>query len=204
MGAFSTGQDRGQSQGRSLSFSTCLSPTKPVSCHQTPELHEDDNGRAIDPMHSITQSYHPGFDPALHPSQDVPNRRGLSRDQERELAALIANGDQAARNRMVLANLGLIVTIACRFQGRGLLLDDLIGEGNLGLIRAAEKHDPRFGTRFSTFACPLIKQAIKHALMTTTATIGVPLPMEKSLIKWRKAERMLHQELKRKPDFEES
>lgn len=154
-------------------------------------------------MHSITESYHPGFDPALHPSLDIPNRRGLSRDEERELAALIANGDQAARNRMVLANLGLVVTIACRFQGRGLLLDDLIGEGNLGLIRAAEKYDPRFGTRFSTFACLLIKQAIRHALITTTATIGVPVQVEKLLIKWRRAERMLHHELKRQPEFEE-
>ena len=83
------------------------------------------------------------------------------------MAALIADGDQAARNRMVRANIGLVVTIAREFQGRGLALDDLIGEGNLGLIRAAEEFDPDFGTRFSTYASYWVKEAIRDALINT-------------------------------------
>src|SRR5690242_7160280 len=77
----------------------------------------------------------------------VHHRVGLSRDEEHELAARIANGDREARNRMVQANLRLVSKIALAFRGRGLPLDDLIGEGNLGLIRAAQEFDPRFGTR---------------------------------------------------------
>ena len=76
-----------------------------------------------------------------------------------------------------------------------MVLDDLIGEGNLGLIRAAEEYDPRFGTRFSTYASYWIKQAIRHALINTTATIRLPAHMVDLLTKWRRAERALTREL---------
>jgi RNA polymerase primary sigma factor len=159
--------------------------------------------RTIDPMYSTTESKLCGFDPALHPSEDIPSRRGLSRDEVREMAALIAVGDQAARNQMVRAYLGLVVTIAREFQGRGLVFDDLVGEGNLGLIRAAEDFDPDFGTLFSTYASYWVKQAIRDALVNRTATIRLPVHMVRLLTKWRRTERTLGRQWGRVPDFDE-
>ncbi len=113
----------------------------------------------------------------------------LSSDEERTLADAIRNGDEDARNRLVQCNLRLVVKVARDFVGRGLALEDLVGEGNLGLIRAAECYDSRFGTRFSTYASYWIKQAIRHALINTTATIRLPAHMIGLLTKWRRAER---------------
>jgi RNA polymerase primary sigma factor len=92
---------------------------------------------------------------------------------------------------MIQSNLRLVVKIARDYLGRGLVLDDLIGEGNIGLIRASEEYDPSFGTRFSTYASYWIKQAIRHALINTTATIRLPAHMVGLLTKWRRAERAL-------------
>ena len=127
----------------------------------------------------------------------------LTAAEERELAEAIALGDKNARKRMIEANLRLVVKIARDYIGRGIPLDDLIGEGNLGLIRAAEEFDPRFGTRFSTYASYWIKQAIRHALINTTATIRLPAHMVGLLTRWRRAERSLGRELGRAPSFEE-
>src|SRR5262245_47819249 len=110
----------------------------------------------------------------------------LTAAEECALAEAIARGDHEAKARMVQANLRLVVKIARDYVGRGLVLDDLIGEGNLGLIRAAEDFDPRFGTRFSTYASYWIKQAIRHALINTTATIRLPAHMVGLLTKWRR------------------
>jgi RNA polymerase primary sigma factor len=118
----------------------------------------------------------------------------LSAGEERELAEAIAKGDRDARARMIQANLRLVVKIARDYVGRGMVLDDLIGEGNLGLIRAAEEFDPRFGTRFSTYASYWIKQAIRHALINTSATIRLPAHMVNLLTKWRRSERALTRE----------
>jgi RNA polymerase primary sigma factor len=150
-----------------------------------------------------TENNYQRFDSALQTSEDVPRRGGLSLDQEREMAALVACGDQTARNRMVRANLGLVVTIARNFLGRGLVLDDLVGEGNLGLIRAAEDFDPDFGTRFSTYASFWVKQAIRDALNNRTATIRLPTHMVRLLTRWRMTERTLCSERNCVPDFEE-
>ena len=122
------------------------------------------------------------------------------------MAVLIAGGDRAARNRMVQAYLGLVVVIRLRGSapcGRGLALDDLVGEGNLGLIRAAERFDPDFGTRFSTYASYWIREAIQDALTNRTATIRLPAHMVKLLARWRRAERTLAREGDHTPDFEE-
>jgi RNA polymerase primary sigma factor len=119
----------------------------------------------------------------------------LTAVEERELAEAIAQGDRDARARMIQANLRLVVKIARDYLGRGMVLDDLIGEGNLGLIRASEEFDPRFGTRFSTYASYWIKQAIRHALINTSATIRLPAHMVNLLTKWRRAERALTREL---------
>lgn len=127
----------------------------------------------------------------------------LTADEEGALAAAIARGDEQARRRMIEANLRLVVKIARDYVGRGIALDDLIGEGNLGLIRAAEEFDPSFGTRFSTYASYWIKQAIRHALVNTTATIRLPAHMVGLLTRWRRAERALCRERRHAPSFEE-
>ena len=119
----------------------------------------------------------------------------LTADDERALAGAIAEGDKAARARMIKANLRLVVRIAREYLGRGLALDDLVGEGNLGLIRAAEDFDPRFGVRFSTYAAYWIKQSIRHALINTTAPIRLPAHMVVLLTKWNRAERALRRDL---------
>jgi RNA polymerase primary sigma factor len=134
---------------------------------------------------------------------DISRVSLLSATEEHELAEAIARGDRDARTRMIQANLRLVVKIAREYAGRGLVLDDLIGEGNLGLIRAAEDYDPRFGTRFSTYASYWIKQAIRHALINTTATIRLPAHMHGLLSKWRRAERVLRRERGTSPNFEE-
>ena len=127
----------------------------------------------------------------------------LSAVEECELAERIAAGDDEARSRMIRANLRLVVKISRDYVGRGMSLDDLIGEGNLGLIRAAEEFNPRFGTRFSTYASYWIKQGIRHALTNTTATIRLPAHMVTLLSKWRKAERTLYRDLGQMPGFDE-
>ena len=91
----------------------------------------------------------------------------LSADDEHQLAVAIGKGDTQARDRMVRANLRLVVNIARGYTGKGLSLPDLIEEGNLGLLRAVEGFDPGIGTRFSTYASYWIKQSIKRALINT-------------------------------------
>lgn len=135
--------------------------------------------------------------------RDISQLTLLSAEEERELADAIARGDRDARSRLIQANLRLVVKIARDYVGRGIGLEDLIGEGNLGLIRAAEEYDPRFGTRFSTYASYWIKQAIRHALINTTATIRLPAHMHGLLTKWRRAERSLSRERGTAPSFEE-
>lgn len=135
--------------------------------------------------------------------RDINQTSLLSAVEERELAGDIARGDSDARNRLIKANLRLVVKIARDYLGRGMGLDDLIGEGNLGLIRAAEDYDPRFGTRFSTYASYWIKQAIRHALINTTATIRLPAHMVVLMTKWRRQERALCRENGCQPSFDE-
>jgi RNA polymerase primary sigma factor len=127
----------------------------------------------------------------------------LSAKDERELATSIACGDVHARDRMVRANLRLVVNIARGYTGKGLGLQDLIEEGNLGLLRAVEGFDPAMGTRFSTYASYWIKQSIKRALINTGKTIRIPAYMVELLSKWRRATSRLTEELGRTPTPEE-
>ncbi|MBN2474767.1 MAG: RNA polymerase sigma factor RpoD/SigA [Pirellulales bacterium] len=127
----------------------------------------------------------------------------LSADDEHELAVAIGNGDIQARDRMVRANLRLVVNIARGYTGKGLGLQDLIEEGNLGLLRAVEGFDPAMGTRFSTYASYWIKQSIKRALINTAKTIRIPAYMVELLSKWRRASTRLAEELGRTPTPEE-
>ena len=127
----------------------------------------------------------------------------LSADDEHELAIAIGAGDNQARNRMVRANLRLVVNIARGYTGKGLSLQDLIEEGNLGLLRAVEGFDPAIGTRFSTYASYWIKQSIKRALINSAKTIRIPAYMVELLSKWRRATTRLADELGRTPTPEE-
>ena len=127
----------------------------------------------------------------------------LSAEDEQELANRIGQGDSQARDRMVRANLRLVVNIARGYTGKGLGLQDLIEEGNLGLLRAVEGFDPTVGTRFSTYASYWIKQSIKRALINSAKTIRIPAYMVELLSKWRRASARLTEELGRTPTPEE-
>lgn len=127
----------------------------------------------------------------------------LTADDEKELSYRIGDGDKEARDRMVRANLRLVVNIARAYTGKGLPLPDLIEEGNLGLLRAVEGFDPGMNTRFSTYASYWIKQSIKRALVNSAKTIRIPAYMVELLTKWRRATARLHDELKRAPTPEE-
>lgn len=127
----------------------------------------------------------------------------LSAKEEKELAYQIIAGSGAARERMVRANLRLVVNIARSYTGKGLALQDLIEEGNLGLLRAVEGFDPGMNTRFSTYASYWIKQSIKRALVNSAKTIRIPAYMVELLSKWRRATAQLNDSLGRPPTQEE-
>lgn len=127
----------------------------------------------------------------------------LTADEEKELAYRIAKGETDARDQMVRANLRLVVNIARGYTGKGLALQDLIEEGNLGLLRAVEGFDPSMNTRFSTYASYWIKQSIKRALVNTAKTIRIPAYMVELLAKWRRATNQLQDEYGRPPTHEE-
>src|SRR5690349_12302108 len=127
----------------------------------------------------------------------------LTAEEEKALARRIEDGDSEARDHLVRANLRLVVNIARSYTGKGLGLQDLIEEGNLGLLRAVEGFDPAIGTRFSTYASYWIKQSIKRALINTAKTIRIPAYMVELLSKWRRATSRLSDELGRTPTPEE-
>jgi len=127
----------------------------------------------------------------------------LTAAEEKELSYRIGEGSKEARDRMVRANLRLVVNIARAYSGKGLPLQDLIEEGNLGLLRAVEGFDPEMNTRFSTYASYWIKQSIKRALVNSAKTIRIPAYMVELLSKWRRATAKLQDELKRTPTAEE-
>ena len=127
----------------------------------------------------------------------------LNGDEEKALAFRIQKGDAEARDRMIRANLRLVVNIARNYTGKGLVLQDLIEEGNIGVLRAVEGFDPTMGTRFSTYASYWIKQSIKRALVNTAKTIRIPAYMVELLTKWRRATAKLTDEFGRTPTQEE-
>ena len=135
--------------------------------------------------------------------QDINATALLSADEERELAERVAAGDPLAREHMVKANLRLVVNIARGYLGKGLNLEDLIEEGNLGLMRAVEGFDGMMDTRFSTYASYWIKQSIRRAVMNNGKPIRLPAYMVSLLAKWKRASNILADRLGRQPTPEE-
>jgi RNA polymerase primary sigma factor len=127
----------------------------------------------------------------------------LTAQEEIELATRIATGDAAARERMIRANLRLVVAVAKGYRNRGMPFNDLIMEGNIGLMRAVEKFDPSAGFRFSTYAVWWIKQSIRRSISAGARSIRIPTYMQELLYKWKNALASLAVSFGREPSPEE-
>ncbi|AWL11022.1 RNA polymerase sigma factor [Saliniradius amylolyticus] len=162
----------------------------------------DDN----DPMEEIVASQddiHRNLDATQLYLGEIGFSPLLTAEEEVHFARRALKGDDAARQRMIVSNLRLVVKIARRYNNRGLPLLDLVEEGNLGLIRAVEKFDPERGFRFSTYATWWIRQTIERAIMNQTRTIRLPIHVVKELNVYLRAARELAQKLDHEPTAEE-
>ena len=135
--------------------------------------------------------------------REIGQVRLLTLAEEGELAARIKRGDREARERMIKANLRLVVKIARDYEGLGLPLLDLVSEGNIGLMKAVERFDPAKGGKLSTYAAWWIKQSIKRALANQAKTIRLPVHLVDKISRMRRVSVNLHEELGREPTDEE-
>ena len=142
-------------------------------------------------------------DPVKMYLKDIGKVPLLSTEEETELAKRMLEGDEEAKQRLSEANLRLVVSIAKRYVGRGMLFLDLIQEGNLGLMKAVEKFDYTKGFKFSTYATWWIRQAITRAIADQARTIRIPVHMVETINRQVRAQRQLLQELGREPTVEE-
>lgn len=165
--------------------------------------------KASDQEHSYDPhdlSLPPGIDtndPVRMYLKEIGRTPLLSTEEEIDLAERIEQGDDVARQRLTEANLRLVVSIARRYAGRGMLFLDLIQEGNLGLMKAVEKFDYRKGFKFSTYATWWIRQAITRAIADQARTIRIPVHMVETINKLIRVSRQLLQDLGREPTPEE-
>ena len=154
------------------------------------------------PQRTMRREFNPASPLQIY-LQDINDTPLLSAEQERELADRVAAGDPYAREHMVKANLRLVVNIARGYLGKGLSLEDLIEEGNLGLMRAVEGFDGRMETRFSTYASYWIKQSIRRSVMNNGKPIRLPAYMVSLLSKWKRATAILTDRMGRVPTPDE-
>jgi RNA polymerase nonessential primary-like sigma factor len=167
------------------------------------EVSEDIDVDAAGPEAEPRSSSDGDFDAIRLYLNEIGESRLLTAEEEVALARLAQTGDNAARQRMIVCNLRLVVKIARRYLNRGLPLLDLIEEGNLGLIRAVEKFDPERGFRFSTYSTWWIRQTIERAIMNQTRTVRLPIHVIKEINLYLKAARKLGQQLDHEPTTEE-
>ncbi len=166
-----------------------------------PDMAALDDEDLIDPV-DLAAEYNLD-DPVRMYLKEIGQVKLLSAEEEIELAKRVAEGDQAAKNKLTEANLRLVVSIAKKYSGRGLHILDLIQEGNTGLIRAVDKFDWTKGNKFSTYATWWIRQAITRAIADQARTIRVPVHMVEVINKATRCNRKLVQELGREPTVEE-
>lgn len=127
----------------------------------------------------------------------------LSAEEERKLSRMVRKGDSKAKRKLIQSNLRLVINIAKRYSHLGMSLADLIEEGNLGLIKAVEKYNPRKGYRFSTYAGWWIRQFITRAIANQSHTVRLPVYITEMISKWRHKTELLTQRLGRKPSTKE-
>lgn len=139
------------------------------------------------------------MDPIKAYLKDVRPIPLLKPEEEISLSKLVRKGDKAAREKMIRANLRLVISIAKRYNNLGIPLSDLIEEGNIGLMRAVEKFDPKKGFRFSTYAAWWIKQGISRAIIDQGKMIRVPVYMNEEILRYKKAVEKLTHKLNHKP-----
>ena len=185
---------------------TLITGVQGVDTISTDDIYEDDND-IPSPNDDLTVPRGISLDdPVRMYLREIGRIKLLSADEEIRLAKTILDGGDAgarAKKKLVQANLRLVVSIAKKYVGRGMLFLDLIQEGNLGLIRAAEKFDHERGYKFSTYATWWIRQAITRAIADQARTIRIPVHMVETINKLKKVTRKLAQDLSRKPTEEE-
>lgn len=175
-----------------------------ITADQADENPDDDEGDGLIDLDDLALSKDIKInDPVRMYLKEIGRINLLTTDEEYEYALRAEQGDEYAKKMLAESNLRLVVSIAKRYVGRGMLFLDLIQEGNIGLMKAVEKYDPSKGFKFSTYATWWIRQAITRAIADQARTIRVPVHMVETINKLARVQRQLTQELNREPTDEE-
>lgn len=170
----------------------------------SPRTSDDDGSPdAVAPPSSRFAAGDGDFDTVRLYLNEIGGSRLLTAEEEVRFTRLAHGGDDAARQRMIVSNLRLVIRVAHRYLNRGLPLPDLIEEGNLGLMRAMEKFDPERGFRFSTYAIWWVRQSIERAIMNQARTVRLPIHVTKEINAYLRATRGLTQQLDHEPTTED-